>query len=122
MINQKSDVFCVARFSLSEPRFSRIRAADPAIRLIGGHRVVDEDGYLGVSLTRLESLWLEKVLRKLGVDARPVRECYKSANMTAHDAKHVAQKFVMRKRADRPDVDLEFGGVCMKNRIEQSQV
>lgn len=101
----KFDICCVSRFSFSEPRFSRICAVDPVVRLIATDRVIDEDGYLGVSLSQLESLWLVKVLRRLGVDSYPVPEMYKSSNVSADKARFVAQEFVMRKRIQNPEYE-----------------
>lgn len=101
----KFDVFCSSKFSLAEPRFLRVCSVDPVMRLIGNKHTVGDDGYLGVRLTQLESLWLAKVLRRMGIDTYPVSERYKSPSISNMVARQVAQNFILERRLKQPEYE-----------------
>lgn len=108
-MDNKFDIYCVTKFSLSESRFSRICAVDPVVRLIGDQHAINDDGYLGISISQFESLWLVKVLRRMGIQAYPVPERYKTSMISSSDAMQMAQGFITEKRTQRPDY--EYGDV-----------
>lgn len=102
-MNSKFDIYTAEKCSLSEPRFSRLCAADPVIRLIGNQAVIDGSGSLATGLSQLEALWMVKVLRRMGIDAYPVPEAYRSSRVSALEALEVAREFLLEKREANPE-------------------
>lgn len=99
------DIYSVTKFSFSESRFSRLRAVDPVLRLIENEPAVNDAGYLGLSLTQLESLWLVKVLRRMGIETYPVSERYKTTRVSVGEARQIADEFIMQARKRNPGYD-----------------
>ncbi|WP_035061395.1 hypothetical protein [Andreprevotia chitinilytica] len=105
-MEEKFDLICKSKFRLAEDRFSRLCRVDPVGRLIGADQAVGDDGFLGVSLSIVESLWLAKALKRLGVDVYPVAERYKVGHVPSSEAMKAAQHFVADERVRRPELNL----------------
>lgn len=107
IVEDRFDVCSAVKFALSDARFSRICRVDPVFRLIGNQHLIDDNGYLGVSVSHLEALWIAKVLRGSGINACPVAERYKNSTISADEAMQLAKIVVAQKRAQRPDFEYE---------------
>jgi hypothetical protein len=107
MVEQKFDIVCDSRFSLSEPKFLRIYTADPVFKLVGINHEIDDNGYLGLRLSQLQALWACKVLTRMGINSFCIPEKYKNIVFSIDSARKIAEKFIFDNKNNFKNDDLE---------------
>jgi hypothetical protein len=73
---------------------------------VGSDVTTDARGFLNVELSLVEALWMTKVLRKAGLQARPIPKQYRGPAISQDAAERVAQDYVSRMRTERPELGL----------------
>lgn len=104
-MDDKYDIYCITKFSFSEPRFTRICLVDPILRLIGDKKEVNDSGYLEINLSQVKCLWIAKVLGRFGIKAYPVPKRYKATTVSPETAMQVAKNYLKEKKIQRPDLE-----------------
>lgn len=137
IMEEKFDLFCTIPFSLAEARFDRLCKVDPVIHLIGNQHEVSIDGFLGVSLSIQEGMWLAKVLKRLNIHTYPIAMRYKSAGVSRETAKNTAQQFIHHEQQDMPElafadvadvplpwwlIKMAYGFIVKSEQIKQTEI
>ncbi|NVM78452.1 hypothetical protein FHW83_004280 [Duganella sp. SG902] len=101
------DICCSREFSFSDARLSRIFSVDPVFSSMEKNLRTDDNGFLGLSITQLEALWVTKVLRKIGVEAYPICNKYRLSSLRKDEARDIAKNHLVKIQKETVGFDFQ---------------